>query len=407
MSLDPNNSFPGGGKRKRKENSLIAEQQPMRYVNGWKVPMNQGSQSQASSCSSSKPPSIPPSLAPATTNPLVEGLNPSPVNLPPPDGVERVTAAPVINKKKKKETLWTPELEAILIDLVVEKNALEHGKMIIRMEEIATDLNSNPAFRGAKFKGANIHQKWNRLKSHYSAKFGLSHDGSNLSALPNYDTKDLPAHEREMYQIILREMKDERVKEFLTEKEKVREQTMLMHESLIVDLNSLVEEGDTGAEDSWCHMVSGDGVKEDAVAEGNTSGAEGESSLVRKQPKKTQKQLSQELRDTLPSRTPSATKSTITSRSALSDSMSDPIDKVLSDILRPEVKTDEERQIHMERQRFELERDRERWALEKKKAETTDDRETAMLSLMTSMAPMLACFASLAKNNMGEKDKEK
>ena len=130
-------------------------------------------------------------------------------------------------------------------------------------------------------------------EAHYGAKFGLSHDGSNLSALPNYDTKDLPAHEREMYQIILREMKDERVKEFLTEKEKVREQTMLMHESLIVDLNSLVEEGDTGAEDSWCHMVSGDGVKEDAVAEGNTSGAEGESSLVRKQPKKTQKQLSQ------------------------------------------------------------------------------------------------------------------
>ena len=85
----------------------------------------------------------------------------------------------------------------------------------------------------------------------------------------------------------------------------------------------------------------------------------------------------------------------------------DPIDKVQSYILRPELKTDEEKQMHFDRQKFELERDRERWALEKKKAETTDDRETAMLSLMTSMAPMLACFANFAKNNMREKDKDK
>ena len=140
-------------------------------------------------------------------------------------------------------------------------------------------------------------------------------------------------------------------------------------------------------------------------ADGNDSGAEGKSSLVEPEKKKSQKQLSKELRHTLPLRTPSASKST--KSTALTDSScgsrtesQDPLDLAIINFIRPPDVGEEdkllarmEKEASVERLKWELERDRERWALDKKASEGAAEQNKALVSLLSSLAPMLSAMS--------------
>ena len=275
--------------RVRKPNSLLVDERPTVFVNGYAVPV--------------AAPALPPVVqqrkkqktvpAPVAAPAEAVVVPPEPaVELPQPDGTGPKEAVPA----NRVQIVWTDNIISLLLDKIVAKNATEHGKMDERFDEITKELFELDSFKNfTKVKGDSIRAYFTKLKKNCKAKWAMDSEGANLSGLAEFDSDARKPWEKKLYTLIVKEMKGEKGKAITTVKGIQREISMLTHERTVLlkglkgvkTVVNVEEEGDEEGEEE--EEGEGDESKED----GADKDKEGHK---RKGKKKTQKELANELR---------------------------------------------------------------------------------------------------------------
>ena len=185
--------------RVRKPNSLLQDERPTVFVNGYAVPVA------APAPQPVAPPKKKSKTAPApVVAPVVAVIVPPEpaVELPQPDGTGPKEAVPA----KRVQILWTDDVINLLLDKIVAKNATEHGKMEERFEEIATELFKLESFKTfTKVKGDSIRAYFTKLKKDCKAKWALDCEGANLSGLAEFDSDALKPWGKKLYTLLVKE----------------------------------------------------------------------------------------------------------------------------------------------------------------------------------------------------------
>ena len=142
--------------RVRKANSQLQDEQQYRFdEKGYKVPIEPVAVPVATIFK--RPPIAPKKtvVAPAQPEAVLVPIAARPVELPPPDGT--VSAMP--NKAKRTQIQWNNERDELLLDKIIEHNALERGKMSDRFQLIADELFKLEAFKKFSIVKGNTFQK--------------------------------------------------------------------------------------------------------------------------------------------------------------------------------------------------------------------------------------------------------
>ena len=157
-----------------------------------------------------------------------------------PDNAEADNAAKNSRKEtrgRKNAVVWSEQKELALVTLVLKHKAY---KKTDKKKEEKWAAVKQELFQLACFQGdpecsvSNIAKKYERMESDISKRFSLTQEGANLSGLPEHCSE----MEHTIYSMVVEKLNTQREKEELSKKEQARENSMLTHETNILDFMS-------------------------------------------------------------------------------------------------------------------------------------------------------------------------
>ena len=203
---------------------------------GYKVPIEPADPPPPPSKSKTKPPLAPKTTTAAVVSALVASAE-QPIaaldrELPPPDGTVQGVSK---NPPQRKQIQWNDQRDELLLDYVVEFNALENKKMGERFQQIAVELFKLEPFKAfSVVKGDTFQKRFTDMKKDALMRWGISQEGANLSGLLEFNSSALKGWEQKLYAILLKQETSARGPAITTAKGLQREISMLVHEKEVI-----------------------------------------------------------------------------------------------------------------------------------------------------------------------------
>ena len=191
-----------------------------------------------------------------------------------PEETAEIAVVAAEKAKKGPDIKWTDDNLRRFLEQVDKNKAYlaEPGATVAKgntigqkFDVIAIYLSTLPAFAAnIPIQGAALKKKWDRERTFVATKYALDKEGANLSGLE--DISILDPNEKFIYSMVISAMKYGEEKEVVREKDKKRENTMLTHESNLLQkkrksvggkLRLTIRDDQTPAKESGNHDENG------------------------------------------------------------------------------------------------------------------------------------------------------